>query len=361
MKRLFWQIPVVVILIFAGYLFWVLLQGTSTDFKPLQKAPVEVLHEKQVDTIRDSVLSFISWNAGYGGLGAESDFFFDTGALLSRGHMVHSPRNLVEKNIDGMEQFMQQTKSDFFLLQEVDRSSKRSYFADMLDSVHSAVPDYYASFAVNYQVQRVPVPLLEPWRVYGKVRSGLGTLSRFTPSQGIRYQLPGSFSWPTRIFQLDRCVAVHRYPVSNGKELVVYNIHNSAYDDGSLKAQQLDFLKRLFVEEYEKGNYVVAGGDWNQCPPYFPFNTFGPKDTNGYSQENISPEFLPSDWQWIYDPRVPTNRKIRDPYEPGETFVTLIDFFLISPNVQALTVRGLDQQFAYSDHQPVYLEISLKR
>jgi endonuclease/exonuclease/phosphatase family metal-dependent hydrolase len=275
--------------------------------------------------------------------------------------MVHSPRNLVEKNIDGMEQFMQQTKSDFFLLQEVDRSSKRSYFADMLDSVHSAVPDYYASFAVNYQVQRVPVPLLEPWRVYGKVRSGLGTLSRFTPSQGIRYQLPGSFSWPTRIFQLDRCVAVHRYPVSNGKELVVYNIHNSAYDDGSLKAQQLDFLKRLFVEEYEKGNYVVAGGDWNQCPPYFPFNTFGPKDTNGYSQENISPEFLPSDWQWIYDPRVPTNRKIRDPYEPGETFVTLIDFFLISPNVQALTVRGLDQQFAYSDHQPVYLEISLKR
>ena len=39
----------------------------------------------------------------------------------------------------------------------------------------------------------------------------------------------------------------------------------------------------------------------------------------------------------------------------------IIDFFLISPNVQALQVRGLNQQFAYSDHQPVYLEISLKR
>ncbi len=361
MKRLFWQIPLAVVVVFGLYVFWVLWHGTTTDFKPVEKTPVDVLHGELQDTIRDSVLTFITWNVGYGGLGAESDFFYDSGALLSRGHMIRSPRNLVEKNIDGLEQFMAQTKADFFLLQEVDRNSKRSYFADMLDSAHSAKPDYYAGFAVNYQVQRVPVPFLEPWRVYGKVRSGLGTLSRYSPGLGLRYQLPGSFSWPTRIFQLDRCVAMHRYPVAGGKELVVFNIHNSAYDDGSLKAQQLGFLKDLFASEYERGNYVIAGGDWNQCPPYFPFNTFRPEDTDGYSQENIPAEFLPADWQWIYDPQVPTNRKSRDPYVPGETFVTLIDFFLISPNVQALQVRGLNQQFAYSDHQPVYLEISLKR
>src|SRR5690606_33678797 len=127
-----------------------------------------------------------------------------------------------------------------------------------------------AFFAPNYKVSRVPIPILEPWNAYGKVLSGLATYSRFQPYQSTRLQLPGSFAWPTRIFQLDRCVAVHRYRLSNGKELVVMNVHNSAYDaDGALKRQEMAFLRELFLEEYGKGNYVLAGGDWNQCPPYF--------------------------------------------------------------------------------------------
>ena len=42
---------------------------------------------------------------------------------------------------------------------------------------------------------------------------------------------------------LDRCFLVNRYPVSNGNELLMINTHNSAYDDGSLRKQQMDFLK----------------------------------------------------------------------------------------------------------------------
>ena len=68
----------------------------------------------------------------------------------------------------------------------------------------------------------------------------------------------------------------------------------------------------------------------------------------------------PADWQWVYDPTVPTNRKVRTPYVAGKSFITLIDFFLISPNVRARTVKGLDQQFRFSDHQPVWMEVELR-
>ncbi len=350
-----------VLLALVLYVAVVLLHGTATDFQPAAVIPLETAQEAKLNTIEDSVLSFTIWNVGYGGLGAEADFFYDDGGFLfAGGNMVRPPKDLVEKYVAGSVDFLQSIKSDFFLFQEVDEHSKRSYYLNQFDEMRAKLPDYAATFALNYNSPRVPLPLLEPWLAYGKTQSGLGTFSRFQPTEAIRYQLPGSFAWPTRIFQLDRCVGLHRFKVKNGKDLVVLNIHNSAHDkDGSLKRQEMAFIKNLVTKEYEQGNYVIAGGDWNECPPYFEFDTFMPGRGDEYFQYNIEAEFLPEDWHWVYDPTVPTNRKCADPYEKDKTFVTLIDFFLISPNVKVLSIKGLDQQFAFSDHQAVWMEVRL--
>ncbi len=344
------------------YLAFVLVIGTLNDWQPEAAAPLEPLQTAEETVIQDSILSFVIWNLGYGGLGEESDFFFDHGNMFfSGGRMVRPSRELVEKNIAGNTVFVQTTRADFFLFQEADYRSKRSYFINQVEEIREELPEYAAYYAPNYQAGRVPIPLLEPWKAYGAVNSGLATFSRFQPVESTRYQLPGTFAWPTRIFQLDRCIALHRYKVERGPELVVMNIHNSAYDeDGGLKRQQMAFIKELVLAEYGKGNYVVVGGDWNMCPPFFRFDGFMPGDTKGYTQLNIEPDFLPEDWQWIYDPRVPTNRKIRTPYVAGESFITLIDFYLISPNLRARLAKTLDQQFRFSDHQPVYLEVELR-
>lgn len=342
------------------YIIGVIVHGMIYDFQPEEVTPVVNINEGNAPIIQDSVLSFAIWNIGYAGLGEESDFFYEKGSLLSAGSMVRPPKAAMEKNWAGIQQQVQQTKTDFWLLQEVDFSSKRSYYVNQVEGISQLLPDQYASFAINYQVARVPVPVLEPWKVYGKVKSGLETLTRFEPTEANRLQLPGSYSWPTRIFMLDRCAAIHRFPHANGKEVVVINIHNSAYDDGSLKAQQMDFLKNLFTEEYEKGNYVIAGGDWNQCPPFFQFDRFMPGGGGDYVQQNVPAEMLPDDWQWIYDPTVPTNRKVSEPFQKGDTFVTLIDFFLVSPNIKVNRVRGINLDFKYSDHQPVWMEVELQ-
>ncbi len=343
------------------YVAVVLVHGTITDYQPEEVLPIKIEQNTESELITDSVLTFTIWNIGYGGLGAEADFFFDDGGFLFAGsNMVRPSQNLVEKYVNGITDFVNNTQSDFYLLQEVDVDSKRSYFINQLEALRQKMPAYAATFAPNYKASRVPLPLLEPWRAYGKAYSGLVTFSAYQPVEATRYQLPGSFAWPTRIFQLDRCVGLHRFKVDNGKEIVVLNIHNSAHDtDGSLKRQEMAFIKELVTKEYEKGNYVIAGGDWNECPPYFRYDGFMPGQGEDYFQYNIEPDFLPEDWQWVYDPTVPTNRKAADPFVMGETFITLIDFFLISPNVRVKTVKGIDQQFQNSDHQPVWIEVEL--
>lgn len=312
--------------------------------------------------IADSVLSFVTWNIGYCGLGAESDFFFDDeGIWYSGNSMVHAPQNLVEKNLAGVLRTIASTKADFFLIQEMDEKADRSYGINQFEAISKALPGFMPTMATNYRCKRVPIPLLEPWNEYGAVESGLGTFARFQQLEGTRFQLPGKYPLPDRLVQLDRCVALHRFTMKNGKQLVVLNLHNAAHDPGDkIKSIQLPFIRDLAVAEYKKGNYVVLGGDWNQCPPFFRFDAFSPGFTQGYRQGNVPADMFPDDWRFAYDPTVPTNRKCRDPYLEGKTFVTLIDYFLVSPNVQVREIRGLDQKFQFSDHQPVWMEIALR-
>ncbi len=365
MKRnvvLFLYVFFFLLALFVIYVIGSIIHGTLTDYEPEEITPLEQIGEATKKVITDSIVTFANWNIGYGGLGENANFFYDSdGFFTSRGKMVRSSKEDVESYIKGISNLIQKTDADFFLLQEVDQNSKRSYYTNEFEAIAALKPDYQATFAANFKVKRVPIPVLEFWNVIGKTHSGLGSYSAYQATEATRYQFPGDFGWPTRIFQLDRCFALHRYPTASGKELIVINTHNSAYDNGTLKPIQMAYMKVILLEEYAKGNYVVVGGDWNQCPPNFKFDTFAKSDDEGrdYPQMNIPHDYLPHDWLWAYDPSVPTNRKLTDSYESGKTFTTLIDFYLVSPNVKILEVKGIDTDFKYSDHQPVLMKVEL--
>ena len=121
------------------------------------------------------------------------------------------------------------------------------------------------------------------------------------------------------------------------------------------------FLREKFLAEYQAGNYVIAGGDWNQSPPFFnaaALDTSAPP--NPYAT-SIDPAFMPADWRWIYDARIPTNRSTNTTFEKGKTPVAVIDFFLVSPNVQVVRARAIETEFRFSDHQPVWMEVRLNQ
>ncbi len=361
MLRQFIKFFLYIFALIALYIAVVLTHGTMTDFQPEDKIELEILGDNQ-NTIEDSTLSFLNWNVGFCGLGEESNFFYDNGGFLfSNGKMVRSPKEAVLKNFQGLKAIFDAIQADFFLLQELDTDSKRSYHINQFDSLRASNPDLNATIAYNYVADRVPLPILEPWNVMGEVNSGVSTFSRFESEGATRYQFPGNYDWPTRIFQLDRCFILQRFQHANGKDVIVINTHNSAYDKGGkLKKQQMAYLKEFLIQEYEKGNYVIVGGDWNQCPPNFRYDSFPSEEGGeGYTQINIPMDYLPEDWIWVYDPTTATNRKLTNTFEVGETFTTLIDFYLISPNVRLKKVKTINQEFQFSDHQPIYMEVEL--
>ena len=47
-------------------------------------------------------------------------------------------------------------------------------------------------------------------------------------------------------------------------------------------------------------------------------------------------------------------------YNINSTVTTVTDFFLISPNIETLSIRNLDLNFEFSDHNPVLMNVKLK-
>ncbi len=302
------------------------------------------------DILSDTAtISLMTWNLGYAGLGDDMDFFYDG------GRQVRTSRERTLSNLQAILSFLRKkADTDFFLFQEVDLHARRSYYTDMTDSLQQALPDANHTFGKNYHVRFVPAPWYAPM---GKVTSGLVTTSHPEPRSVKRVNYPGNYPWPEKLFNLQRCFLISRYPLTNGKELVIINTHNSAFDDGNLRALQMDYLHGVLTSEYEQGNYVIAGGDFNQCPPDFEpaffFNVFDEEDPM-----YIPGNYLP-DWHFVYDPTVPTNRRLLAPYHASATATTLIDFFIVSPNVKPLDVQGVHLDFKHSDHNPVMAKFRL--
>jgi endonuclease/exonuclease/phosphatase family metal-dependent hydrolase len=313
-----------------------------TDYKPDKETVLTNM--PKATALHLDTIEILTWNIGYAGLDSAMDFFYDGGAKTK----TDKPTTL--QNLEAITSFIADNSADFIFLQEVDRASTRSYKIDMLSEIAAKKSSYLAFYGISYNVLFVPVPLVS---FMGKVESGILTLSRYVPSQSVRYSYPMRQPFPKNLFLLDRCFVMCRYPLDNGKQLVLINTHNSAFDDdGKQRREEMIVLKNFISTEYEKGNYVIVGGDWNQLPPLENAKPYHRISTEYFAPPRIPDDFMPPSWKWISDGN-PTNRFVDAPYVKGKTKETLLDFFLISPNVEAIRTGRIDKNYRHSDHNPV--------
>lgn len=340
----------VVLLAAVGLVGWL----TVTEYKPAAVEDVEVVNQLvwTPPLAPGDSLTIMTQNTGYAGLGKDSDFFMDG------GKDVKPTVEQVDTNRERLSTQVAEQGADVYFLQEVDTNSSRSYGIDQSQRYLERLGTFYlSSYALNYSCDFVPYPLPP----IGKVHSGLQTLSAFHVESAQRIALPCPFSWPVSAANLKRCLLVSYVPLEGSdKQLVLVNLHLEAYDDGEGKAAQTKMLMDFLTGEYEKGNYVIAGGDFNQTFPGA-LDAFPIKDADLWTPGVLEDDMLPEGWQFACDLSTPSCRLLNHPYDPnpeGNQFY-VIDGFILSPNVALDSVETLDMQFQYTDHNPVLISVTL--
>ena len=340
-----------------GLLGWL----TAVEYKP---APVEAIKQDALVSGKDmhklrpgQALTVLSWNIGYGGLGKDSDFFMDGGK-----NTKSADKEQVRAYLDGISNSIRDSDADLVLLQEVDANSSRTYGIDQRSLLN--VEEDSAAFALNYACPFVPNPSTLIIRPLGKINSGLYTIADdLTVDRSERIALPCPFSWPLRIANLKRCLLVSYLPVEGSdRQLVLVNLHLEAYDDGEGKIAQTNQLRDFIESEYAKGNYVIAGGDFNQVFPGS-LEVYPNMHEENWKPGVLDEALLPEGWTLAYDLSTPTCRLLNQPYDPGDTAGTqhyVIDGLILSPNVQLKSVETLDEGFVNSDHNPVRVQVVLR-
>ena len=363
-KRILKIILVLILLIallVGGYIAYML----GTYYRIDDRTALEIDNNQAQTLALGKEYTAATYNIGFGAYTPDYTFFMDEGVMLdgtpkTGEHGTAVSRESVEACTEGATRVMLNLEPDFALLQEVDTDSTRSFQVNQKQAFESAFPSYGSTFAVNFHSSF----LAYPWPdMHGIVNAGLLTLSDVHVDAAERRSYPVDDAFPTKFFDLDRCFSVLRFPVDNGKELVLINSHMSAYDEGGLiRAQQLELLNSVFAEEYAKGNYVVAGGDWNHAlcgsVDLYPSQQQIPAWVSVLEEGDLAEGFHVVRAENL--DTVPTCRGCDIPYEKGVTYATTVDGFIVSDNVSA-TAENIDAGFTYSDHNPVKLTFSLKK
>ena len=300
-----------------------------------------------------------SANVGFGAYSDDYSFFMD-GGKESRARSGQA----VDENMRGEVSLVKDLSPDFALFQEVDIDGTRSwhiaedaYLSDVMEN-----SEFNEVFAQNYDSPYLFYPLINP---HGANQSGIVTLSRHPISSAVRRSLPIETS-VMKLVDLDRCYSVSRIPMENGRELVLYNLHLSAYtSDGTIATEQLQMLCADMLAEYENGNYCVAGGDFNKDLLGNSAEIFGVAGGENDTWAQPIPEgTIPDGLSLVvpFDPEHPiaTCRTANEPYNEETTFRVTVDGFLVSDNVEVVSADVVDAGYRYSDHNPIYMDFILK-
>ena len=176
--------------------------------------------------------------------------------------------------------------------------------------------------------------------------------------------MPIPFTFPTRLANLKRGFSVIYSNIENSdKKLVLINAHLDAYDkDNKGKIAQTKQLIEFMEQEYAKGNYVLVGADFNQELRNLTKEEIEKTPAELWRAELFDKTLLKDKFKLYYDNSRPSARLNNKPYEKGSngTYEFLIDGFIASDNIEVSQVKTLDQDYRYSDHNPVKLRFRLK-
>jgi len=297
--------------------------------------------------VAGDTLELLNWNVGYGGLGRGSDFVADGGE-----HMFPPSREAVRANVSGIEAFLGQrsASTDIVVMQELARAGPVNYWINLRDRVEHALRDRDNTFYPDFRTRLMPWPL--------RLDHGQALYSNYAVAETGLVALPAEDSG---IFGVRRRYGSPFVRLAGDANWTIASVHLAAFDeDATVRTRQLHELMAWAQAEYESGRRVVIAGDWNFqiAETNFPHTT---DERFLFWLFPFPQDALPEGWRIAADASIPSVRTNHKPYVAGENYVTTIDGYIVSSNVEVLEVNGYDLGFEYTDHQPVRIRVQARR
>ena len=201
-------------------------------------------------------LTVMTWNIKFGG--GRIDFFFDCHGdrvLMSKGEVVG--------NLEGLASKIQQVDPDILILNEVDVSSKRSAYVDMVQWILDHTDLNHGAYASQWKADFIPSDGL------GRVDSGNAILSRWPLADATRLALSliDEQDGLTQHFYLKRNLLHAQVMLPEKEPVRILATHLSAYSSDGTKKTQIDEVKAWMDGFDEAGEAVILAGDLNALPP----------------------------------------------------------------------------------------------
>ena len=360
-KRIIWVLLVIVIAVgaYVAYVFHTYYRLPDKLTLEIKQNGENAYFEDRLRITPGEAYFIMTFNIGFGAYRKDYSFFMDGG----KSSWAKDEESVIA-GVCGMGEIINDVNPDIVLLQEVDIDGTRSYHVNELELLNQFAKGYYYDYAQTYDS---PFLFFPPWEPHGANESGLVTYSRAEITDAMRRSLPVSESF-SKFVDLDRCYSISRIPTENGHNLCIYNVHLSAYGGSDeIRAAQLSTLYEDMVSDYEKGNYVICGGDFNHN-----LKEGGAENAPDWSHApewacQFPRESLPEGFHMAIDGAKDeedvahnTCRSAETPYDEETTYTVTLDGFIVSNNVNVNYYQNMNWGYEFSDHDPVLMQFILE-
>lgn len=293
-------------------------------------------------------LRVVTWNIGYAGLGRDADFFLDGGTSLRplpKAAIATAAEQIGHTLLDGA--------WDVMCLQEVPQGGFLTRGVDVRRTLDRRLSGYHHAFWADLKTVFIPPAL--------RLLHGMGTYCAKHIASVRTIELPEAETLMLGFIKKPYAGLLTTLPIAGtNTSWVIINLHLPVY--GASESGRRAQITLLFDEAqraYARGDHVVIAGDLNTrlCDAEFACDQ-RPDDPMWHTE--FPTDSLPAGWSLIADPTTPTIRSLQAPFARGKTFTTIFDGFIVSPNVDVLSVTALDMGFALSDHHPVQAHLTAK-
>ncbi len=284
--------------------------------------------------------SILSWNLGYGGMGADAFSLYE-----GEKHRIRLTRSRIGENIEGIGKTLDALDHDVVLLQEVAGKS-------ILNRWHDLYARIQGSHIERYTHKKAPVFWLPFLPSTHNSEHSLVSAVRSTHSTEDGVHRLRAYETYAGLIKRHDSVVISRIALK--RPLTIIHIHLAAFDTHMrTRRAQLSEIIDLALGAHAHGP-VVIGGDWNM----------NLSDTQIFDRPDLpylSPfahDLIPKEWKLVRDQSTPSLRSGDRPWGKGAV-TAVVDGFVASPDVIVHTVRSHDLGFVHSDHNPVELVLEV--